>query len=110
MHKDNSAYHAQSSHHSTRPRDDEEEVNQNDLGLELNQQDLCPRINNHHRERDAAEHERRRRYDEKHGVPAADHQYRGRQGNNPPRQPCHDYEPSNNIDGFSAFSNQLRAI
>jgi len=27
MRKDNSAYRAQSSHHSTRPRDDEEEVN-----------------------------------------------------------------------------------
>ena len=33
MRKDNSAYSTQSSHHSTRPHDDEEEVNQNDLRL-----------------------------------------------------------------------------
>ena len=110
MCKDNSAYRAQSSHHSTRPRDDGEEVNQNDLRLELNQQDLRPRINNHHRKRNAADRERRRRYNEEHNVPDTNHRYRGRRGNNPPRQPCHDYEPSNNIDGFSAFSNQLRAI
>ena len=34
LRKDNSAYRAQSSHHSTRPHDDDEdEVNQNDLRL-----------------------------------------------------------------------------
>ena len=64
----------------TRPRDDEEEVNQNDLRLELNQQDLGPRINNCHRKRDAPECERRRRYDEEHGIPDANHQYRGVDG------------------------------
>src|SRR6185295_20185596 len=53
LRKDNSAYRAQSSHHSTRPRDNEEEVNQNDLRLKLNQQDLRPHINNRHRECDA---------------------------------------------------------
>ena len=64
LHKDNSTYRAQSSHHSTRPHgDDEEEVNQNDLRLQLNQQDLRRRINNHHRQRDAAERERRRQFD-----------------------------------------------
>jgi len=73
MCKDNSAYRVQLSHHSTRPRDDGEEVNQNDLRLELNQQDLRPRINNRHHERDAVERERRRRYDEEHGVPDADY-------------------------------------
>jgi len=41
LRKDNSAYRAQSSHHSTRPQgDDEEEVNQSDLRGQLNQQDL----------------------------------------------------------------------
>jgi len=73
MRKDNSGYRAQSSHHSTRPRDDGEEVNQNDLHLELNQQDLRPRINNRHRECDATERERRLRYNEEHGVPDADY-------------------------------------
>jgi phage terminase small subunit len=59
--KDNSAYRAQSSHHSTRPHgDDEEEDNLNDLRLQLNQQDLRLRINNHHWQCDAAERERRR--------------------------------------------------
>jgi len=71
--KDNSAYRAQLSHHSTRPRDDGEEVNQNDLRLELNQQDLRPCINNRHRERDATECKRCHRYDEEHGVPDADY-------------------------------------
>ena len=85
MRKDNSAYRAQSSHHSTRPRDHEEEVNQNNLCLELNQQDLRPRINNHHLERDAAERERCRQYDEEHSVLDADHQNRGRRGHNPLR-------------------------
>ena len=61
LRKDNSAYCAQSSHHSTRPHgDDEEEVNQNDLRLQLNQQDLRPRINNHHWQCNAAERERHR--------------------------------------------------
>jgi len=73
MRKDNSTYRAQSSHYSTRPRDDGEEVNQNDLRLKLNQQDLRPRINNRHRERDATEREGRRRYDEEHGVPNANY-------------------------------------
>jgi hypothetical protein len=109
--KDNSAYRAQSSHHSTRPHgDDEEEVNQNDLRRQLNQQDLRPRINNHHCDRDAAERERRHQYDKEHGAPDADRQNRGCRGNNPPRRPRRDYEPGNDLDGFSAFSNRLRAI
>ena len=84
LRKDNSAYRAQSSHHSTRPHsDDEEEVNQNDLRLQLNRQDLRPRINNRHHQRDATECERRRQYDEEHGVKEADHQNRGRRGDNP---------------------------
>jgi len=59
LHKDNSAYCAQSSHHSTRPQgDDEEEVNQSDLCDQLNQQDLRQRINNRHRQHDTAERER----------------------------------------------------
>ena len=94
----------------TRPRDDEEEVNQNDLRLQLNQQDLCQRIDNRHRQRDAAERERRRQYNEEHGVPDADHQNHGCRGDNPPRRPLHNYEPGNNLDGFSAFSSRLRPI
>ena len=53
--KENMAYHSQSSHHSTRPHEGEEEVSQNDLCPELNRQDLRPRINNHHPECDTAE-------------------------------------------------------
>ena len=34
----------------------------------------------------------------------------GCRGNNPPRRPPHDYEPGNDLDSFSAFSNRLRAI
>ena len=72
--KDNSANRAQSSHHSTRPHgDDEEEVNQNDLRLQLNQQDLHPRINNHHCQRDTTEQERRHQNDEEHDVSDANH-------------------------------------
>ena len=55
MHQAYSAKRAQSSHHSTRPHDKGEEVNQNNLCLDLNRQDLCSRINNHHRDRDATE-------------------------------------------------------
>ena len=73
LREDNSAYRAQSSHHSTRPHGDDGEVNQNDLHLQLNQQDLCQRIDNRHRQRDAAERERHHQYDEEHGLPDADH-------------------------------------
>ena len=111
MRKDNSAYRAQSSHHSTQPHgNDEEEVNQNDLRLQLNQQDLRPRINNRHHQRDVAEREQHRQYDEEHDVPDADHQNCGRRGDNPPRWPHSDYEPGNNLNGFSAFSSRLRPI
>ena len=34
----------------------------------------------------------------------------GRRGNNPPRRPLCDYKPGNDLDGFSAFSNRIRAI
>ena len=56
--EDNSAYRAQSSHHSTRPHGEVGEVNQGHLCLQLNQQDLRQRINNRHRQCDAAEQER----------------------------------------------------
>jgi len=85
LREDNSAYRAQSSHHSTRPHGDDGEVNQNDLRLQLNQRDLRPCINNRHRQRDAAEHERHHQYDEEHGVPDADHQNHVRRGDNPLR-------------------------
>ena len=85
LRKDNSAYRAQSSHHSKRPQGDGvEEVNQSDLRLQLNQQDLRQRINNRHRQHDAAECERRRQYDEEHGASDADYQNRGRRGDNRP--------------------------
>jgi hypothetical protein len=71
---------------------------------------LRPRINNHHHERDAADRERCRWYDEEHGVSDDDHQYRGRIGNNPPWRPPRYYKPGNDLDGFSAFSNRLQAI
>jgi hypothetical protein len=66
--------------------------------------------NNRHHQRDAAERERRRQYDEEHGVLDADHQNRGRRGDNPPRRPRRTYEPSNDLEGFSAFSSRLWAI
>ena len=53
---------------------------------------------------------RRRQYDEEHGIPDADHQNRDRRGDNPPRRPRRDYEPDNDLDGFSAFSSRLRVI
>ena len=84
LREDNSAYRAQSSHHSTRPHGDDGEVNQNDLHLQLNQQDLCQRIDNRHRQCDAAERERHRQYDEEHGASDADHQNYGYRGDNHP--------------------------
>ena len=57
LREDNSTYRAQSSHHSTRPHGEDGEVNQGDLRLQLNQQDLRQRVNNHHHQRDAAEQE-----------------------------------------------------
>ena len=74
LRKDNSAYRAQSSHHSTRPQgDDEEEVNQSDLRDQLNQQDLRQHINNRHCQCDTAERERRHQYDEEHDASDADY-------------------------------------
>ena len=107
LREDNSAYHAQSTHHSARPRGDDGEVNQGDLRDQLNQQDLRQRINNRHRQCDAIERERRRQYDEEHGDSDVD---RGHRGGRIPQQPHHDNDPGNDLDGFSAFSCQLRAI
>jgi len=84
LREDNSAYRAQSSHHSTRPHGDDGVVNQGDLRLQLNQQDLRQRINNRHRQCDAAERERRRQYDKEHGVSDADHLNRSHWGDNHP--------------------------
>jgi hypothetical protein len=110
LREDNSAYHAQSSHHSTRPRGDDGEVNQGDLRLQLNQQDLRQRINNRHRQRDTAKHERHRQYDEEHGESDIDYQNRGRRDDNRPRRPRRDDDTGNDLDCFSTFSRWLRAI
>ena len=93
-----SEYRAQtSSNRSVRPH-------QPDLCARLDRRDLRPRINNRHRERDTAERERRRCYDEEYGVPGANRN----NCNHQPRQ--NDYDPANDLDGFSTFSNRLRAI
>ena len=84
LREDNSAYRAQSSHHSTRPHGEDGEVNQGDLRLQLNQQDMRQRINNRHHQRDAAEQERCLQYDEEHGDSDIDYQNRGRRGDNRP--------------------------
>jgi len=110
LREDNLAYRAQSSHHSTRPHGDDGEVNQGDLRLQLNQQDMRQRINNRHHQRDAAEQERCRQYDEEHGDFDIDYQNRGRGGDNRPRRPRRDNDPGNDLDVFSAFSRRLRAI
>jgi hypothetical protein len=93
-----SNYRAQSSsNRSVHPHRRDEEVDQLDLRAHLDRRDLRPRINNHHRERDDAERECRRRYDQEHGAPGANrnnhhHQSRG-----------NDYNPADNLDGFSAI-------
>jgi len=110
LREDNSAFRAQSSHHSTRPHGDDGEVNQGDLRLQLNQQDLRQRINNRHRQRDATEQERRRQYDEEHGDSDIDYQNCVHRGDNRPRSPRRDNDPGNDLDVFSAFSRRLRVI
>ena len=105
LRKECSNYRAQSSsNRSVRPHRRDEEVDQLELRTCLDHCDLRPRINNCHHERDAAERDRRRLYDEEYGVPGAnrnnsDHQPRG-----------NDYNPADDLDSFSTFSNRLRAI
>ena len=84
-----------------RPHRQDEKVDQPDLRAHLDCRDLQPRINNRHRERDAAVRERHRRYDEEYGIPGANHNNRDHQ----PRE--NDYGPANDFDGFSAFSDRL---
>ena len=72
MRKQYSDYRAQSSfNRSVCPHRRDEEVDQPDLHTRLDRRNLRPRINNRHRERDAAEQECRRRYDEEYGVAGA---------------------------------------
>ena len=52
-----------------RPHRRDEEVDQPDLCDRLARRDLRPRIDNRHHQRDNAERERRRRYDDEHGAP-----------------------------------------
>jgi len=105
LRREYSNYRAQlSSNRSVRPHRRDEEVDQLDLRNYLDRRDLRPRINNHHRERDDAKRERHRRFDEEHSAPGAnrnnrDHQPRG-----------NDHNPTEDHDGFSAFSDRLRAI
>jgi len=89
LRKEYSNYRAQSSSNcSVRPYRRDEEVDQPDLRAGLNR----------HRER-----EQRRRYKE-HGVPGANR-------NNRDHHPHgNDYNPADDLDGFSAFSDRLRAI
>ena len=87
-----------------RPHRRDEEVDRPDLRDRLARRDLRPRIDNRHRQRDNAERERRRRYDDEHGAP--DHIR-----NNRDRRPHEDdYDLAADLDGFSAFSDRLRAI
>ena len=81
-----------------------DEVDQPDLRDRLARRDLRPRIDNRNCQRDNAEQERHRRYDDKHGAP--DHIR-----NNRDRRPYDDdYDLADDLDGFSAFSDRLRAI
>jgi len=102
LRKQYSDYRAQSSsNRSVRHHRQDEEVDQPDLRAYLDRRDLRPRINNRHRERDAAEREHRHVYDKEYGVPGAN-------CNNCDQQPReNDYQPVNDLDGFSVFSNRL---
>jgi len=105
LRKQYSDYRAQSSfNRSVCPHRRDEEVDQPDLHTRLDRRNLRPRINNRHRERDAAEQECRRRYDEEYGVAGANRNNRDHQ----PRD--NEYDPVNDLDGFSTFSDRLRAI
>ena len=87
-----------------RPHRREEEVDQPDLRDHLARQDLRPRIDNCHCEQDNAERERHRLYDDEHGAP-------GHIRNNRDRHPRDDdYDLADDLDGFSTFSDRLRAI
>ena len=102
MRKEYSNYRAQSSsNRSVCPHRRDEEVDQLELRTCLDHCDLRPRINNCHCERDNAKWERCYLYDEEYGVPGANCDCRPR-GN--------DYDPADDLDGFSAFSDRLRAI
>jgi len=105
LRKHYSDYRAQSSSNRLeRPHRWDEEVDQPDLFTHLDRYDLRPRINNRHRERDAAERERRRCYDEECGIPGAN------RNNHDHQHHENDYDQADDLDGFSAFSNRLRAI
>jgi len=98
--KECSTYQAQSSsNRSVRPHRRDKEVDQLDLCALLDHRDLRPRINNRHHE-----WERCRHYNEEHGVLDTNRNNRDRQ----PRG--NDYDPADDLDGFSAFSDRLRAI
>ena len=93
-----------SSNRSVRPHRRDEEVDQPDLRDHLARRDLRPRIDNRHCQRDNAERELRRHNDEEHGAP--DHIR-----NNRDRRPRDDdYDLADDLDGFSTFSDKLRAI
>jgi hypothetical protein len=105
LRREYSNYRAQSSSNSSiRPHRLDEEVNQPDLRDCLGRHDLRPRIDNRHRERDNAERERRRRYDEEHGAPGTN------RDNRDCRPRDNDYNLADDLDGFSTFSDRLRAI
>ena len=87
-----------------RPHRRDEEVDQPDLRDHLARRDLRPRIDKPHRQWDNAERERRRCYDDEHGAPDHIHNNRYR------RPHDDDYDLADDLDGFSAFSNRLRAI
>ena len=87
-----------------RPHRRDEEVDQPDLLDRLASRDLRPRIDNRHRQWDNEERERRRRYDDEDGAP-------DRIRNNRDCRPRDDdYDLADDLDGFSAFSDRLRAI
>ncbi|RLN30748.1 hypothetical protein C2845_PM05G21140 [Panicum miliaceum] len=91
LRKDYSALRAQSSssRHSTAHHHDRNEVNQPDLRSNLRNRDVRPVINDRHCERDEAELERRRQYDEEYGPPGANQGGRARHGdaNQHPHRP-----------------------
>ncbi|RLM64623.1 hypothetical protein C2845_PM16G03910 [Panicum miliaceum] len=82
------------SRHSTAQRPGDDEVYQSDLRANLNNRDLGHAINNHHREHDEAERERRRKYDKDYGPPSANRCNRGRRGHDDQQRPPRPLPPA----------------
>jgi hypothetical protein len=95
----------------------DDEVDQPDLRANFNNRDLRHAINNRHRERDEAEREQQRKYDEEYAPLAPVMAIRAdavmMSSNNQLHHPAPavlDDDIGSDLDGFSAFSNPFRGI